>query len=179
MSKLFLLLLIGLAIAGMATGVIDVRINFEKLGDLPGTVQQALGGGAFLSQAEYYVTTWKRKAETSFANSDDKKFELYMEYVKKDTETLKDALDAKKGPDTVILKSKLLNESLAQAKEIVEDITDESLEEVRDAWIVILAAANAELGRLSDLADEYKKYQEEIEKIAPAPEASPAIELIF
>lgn len=180
MSKLLLLVIIGLAIAGIFTGVFEVKVNFEKLGDLPSTLQTTIGANA-VTQAEYYFTTWKRKAEVSFAKSDDKKFELFMRYVENDTETLKDALDVKKGPDTIILRSKLLNESLVQAKEGIEKISDEALGKIRDAWLKVLASANSELGRLSGVADEYKKFQEQIEKIAPAPSTSPTpkIELKF
>lgn len=179
MSKLLLLAIIGLAIAGIFTGVFEVKVNFEKLGSLPTTLQKTLGTGNAATQAEYYITTWKRKAEVAFANSDDKKFELFMKYVEKDTETLKDALDVKKGPDTIILRSKLLNESLVQAKDGIEKISDETLVKIRDAWLKVLASANGELGRLSGLADEYKKFQEQIEKIAPLSSPTPKIELKF
>lgn len=183
MSKLLLIAIIALAIAGVATGVIEVRINSEKLSAVPATISQAIGSGNILSQGEYYVTTWKRKAEIAIANSDDKKFELYMKYVERDTEKLKEALDAKKSPDAIVLRSKLLNESLDEAKKAVEHISDEAIAKVRDAWLKALGNANQELARLSGVAEEYKKFQEEIEKIAPSgsPEASPTpkIELKF
>lgn len=183
MSKLFLIAIIVLAVAGVATGVFEVKIHTEKLGTIPATFQQAVGQGNILSQAEYYLTTWKRQAEVTIANSDDKKFELFMKYVEQDTKKLKEALDTKKGPDVIIVKSRLLNGSLEDAKEGVEDISDEAISKVRDAWLKILASANTELGRLSGLADEYKKYQEQIESIASSPTVTPAptptIELKF
>ncbi len=183
MSKILLIAIILLAIAGVATGVIEVKVNPEKLGSVPTTISQAIGNGNILSQGEYYVITWKRKAEIAIANSDDKKFELYMKYVENDTKKLKEALDAKKGPDAILVRSKLLNESLGQAKKTVEDISDEAIAKVRDAWLKILASANQELGRLSGVADEYKKFQEQIEKIAPSsspqPSPTPKIELKF
>ncbi len=167
MSKLFLWAIIGLAIAGIVTGTIEVKINPAKLGSFPTTIQQAVGDGSIVSQAEYYFTTWKRKAETSIASSDDKKFELYVKYVEKDTTTLQEALDMKKGPETVILRSTLLQESLENAKKLSETISDEAIANSRDAWVRALANANQQLGRLTSVADEYKKYQEKIEKIAP------------
>lgn len=185
MSKLFLLAIIALAITGIFTGAIEVKINPSKLGNLPTAIGQAVGDGNIVSQAEYYFTTWKRKAEIAIPNSDDKKFDLYMKYVEQDTKTLQEALDAKKGPETIIIKSRLLNESLEAAKKAVEDISDEAIAKVRDAWLKVLAGANQQLGRLAGLADEYKKYQEKIEKIVPTatPDSkaspTPKIELKF
>jgi hypothetical protein len=182
MSKIFLILIIIVLVGvGVVTGVIEVKIHADKLSSVPSTIQQVVTNGSILSQGEYYLTTWKRGAELAIANSDDKQFKLHMKYVENDTEKLKKALDEKKSPDTIILRSKLLNESLEKAKETVEDISDEAMNEVRDSWVKILANANQELGRLGGLADEYKKYQEQIEKIAPtpAPSPTPKIELKF
>lgn len=181
MSKLLLIAIIALAAVGIFTGVIEVKINAEKLGSVPATISQAVGNGNILSQGEYYLTTWKRKAELTIANSNDKKFELNMKYVEQDTKKLKEALDAKKAPDAIILRSKLLGESVESAKKTIEDISDEAIGKLRDAWLKILASANVELGRLSGLADEYKKYQEKIKELAPSPQITPTptIELKF
>jgi hypothetical protein len=122
---------------------------------------------------------WKRKAEIAIANSDNKKFEYYMKYVEQDTKKLKEVLDVKKDPEIVIMRSKLLNESLTSAKKSLEAISEDKLAEIRDSWVKILANANGELARLSIVAGEYKQFQEEIEKIAPNPTPTPKIELKF
>ena len=153
MSKLLLIAVIALAVAGILTGVIEVKINSQKLGAVPTTISQAIGSGNLLSQGEYYGTTWFRKAELAIANTDEKKFELNKKYVERDTEKLKEALDGKKAPDTIILRSKLLNESVEDAKEAIEKISEEALGKIRDAWLKALASANQELGRLSGIAD--------------------------
>lgn len=179
MSKLLLLAIIGLAIVGVITGVFEVKVHIDKIGNVPVTLQQVIGGGSVLPQAEYYITVWKRKAEIAFANTDSKKFEYYMKYVEQDTKRLKETLDTKKDPEIVLMHSKLLNESLENAKASIEIISKDELQKVRDSWVRILASANVELARLSILASEYKQFQEQIEKIAPSPQATPKLELKF
>jgi len=179
MSKLLLLFIIGLIVVGVITGVFEVKVHVDKLGSVPATLQQTLGGGSFLPQVEYHFIVWKRKAEIAISNSDNKKFENYMKYVEQDTKRLKETLDTEKDPEIVIMHSKLLKESLESAKTSIGNISKDALQKLRDSWVKILANANMELARLSILAGEYKEFQEQIEKIAPSPKATPKIELKF
>lgn len=181
MSKLLLLTIIGLIVLGVFTGVFEVKVHLDKIGSVPSTLQETLGGGNIGSQAEYYFTVWKRKAEIAFTNTENKKFEYYMKYVEQDTKKLKEMMDAEKDPEIVIQQSELLGENLMNAKRSVEKISKEALQEWRDAWVKILANANIELARLSLLAGKYKQLQEQIEKIVPSSSASPTpkIELKF
>ncbi len=173
MIKLVLFLVIALAIVGVFTGAIKIQLDNEKLSALPSTVQQFVTNQSVASNALYYLTAWKRKAELAIAGSAEKKFELDMKYVGVDTEKLKAALDANSNPADIIVKTKLLNESIARAKQGVEEISDEAIAKLRDGWLKLLAAADLELQRLSGLADEYKKFQTELEKLAPSETPTP------
>jgi|SRR3989344_5889607 len=175
---LFRIVLVAI-VAGIALGVIEVKFHLDKIGGAPAAIQQAIGDGSVISQVEYYFTTWKRHVEVTISSSNNKKFEIRMKHVEQDTKKLQDALNAKKDPGVIIVKSKLLNESLGYAKEALEDVSDEALKKLRDPWVKTLASANQELARLPALADEYKKYQEQIENIVPSPQISPKIELKF
>lgn len=174
MSKLLLIAIIAIAGIGIATGVIEVKINSEKLSAIPAIVQDFITSKDLLAQGEYYITSWKRKAEVAMANSDDKKFDLYVAYVQTDTEKLKDAFDKNAAPGSIIVRTKLLNESVALAKEGVENISEEAIASTRDAWVKTLADANTQLQRLSALAGEYKQYQEQLEDLAPSPAEAPS-----
>lgn len=187
MSKLLLIAIIAIAGIGIATGAIEVKINSEKLSAIPAIVQDFITSKDLLAQGEYYITSWKRKAEVAMANSDDKKFDLYVKYVEIDTEKLQKALDSNAAPGSVIVRTKLLNESVDLAKKGVEDISEEAIASTRDSWLKTLADANTQLQRLSALAGEYKQYQEQLEDLAPnpaeapspSPEATPEIPLKF
>lgn len=169
MFKLVLFLIIAVFAVGILSGTIKIQIDSEKLNDLPKTAQALLNNQSVISNISYYFTIWKRKAELAIAGSAEKKFELDMKYVGIDTEKLKAALDANTNPADIIMKSKLLNESIARAKQGVEEISDQAIATLRDQWLKILAAADLELQRLSSLAGEYKKYQQQLEKLAPTP----------
>jgi hypothetical protein len=175
MFKLLIFLLIVLGIVGIATGALQIRVDNEKLSKLPKTVQGFIGDQSVASNVQYYFTMWKRKAELAIAGSNEKKFDLDMKYVEIDTKNLKEALDATKNPSEIIMKSKLLTESIERAKQGLEDVSDEALTKVRDAWVKILAAADQELKRLPGVADEYKKFQEELSNIvaSPSPQQTP------
>ncbi|MDA1169386.1 MAG: hypothetical protein O3A36_03550 [bacterium] len=180
MSKLLLLAILILILLGVFTGVFEVKVRLDKIGSVPSALQETFGDGNIGSQAEYFFTVWKRKAEIAFANTENKKFEYYMKYVEQDTKKLKEMMDANKDPEIVIQQSNLLNESLTSAKSSVEKISKEALQEWRDAWVKILANANIELARLSLLAGKYKQLQEQIEKIIPSSASpTPKIELKF
>lgn len=179
MSKLLLLGIIILIVLGVFTGVFEVKVHLDKLGSAPATLQKVVGDGSFVSQAEYQITIWKRKAEIAIASTDSKKFDHFMKYVESDTKRLKETLDASKDPEIIIMHSNLLKESVESAKVSIEKLSDAELQKVRDAWVRILASANIELTRLTVLAKEYKEFQEKIEKNAPVLEASPKIELKF
>lgn len=169
MFKLVLFLIVVIVAIGIFTGTIKIQIDSEKLNDLPKTAQALLNNQSVISNISYYFTIWKRKAELAIAGSAEKRFELDMKYVGIDTGKLKAALDANTNPADIIMKSKLLNESIARAKQGVEEISDQAIATLRDQWLKILAAADLELQRLSSLAGEYKKYQEQLEKLAPTP----------
>lgn len=173
MIKLILFLFIVLTVIGIFTGAIKIQLDNEKLSELPKSVLGFVNNQSVASNISYYLTDWKRKAELAFAGSKEKKFELDMKYVGIDTEKLKAALDANSNPADIIVKSKLLNESITRAKQGAEEISDEAIAKLRDQWLKILAAADQELGRLTSLADEYKKYQEELSRLAPSPAATP------
>lgn len=174
MSKLFLIAIIVLAALAVVTGVVEVRLNTEKLGDIPATIQKAIGGKDLLAQGEYYLTGWKRKAELATTNGDDKKFELHVKYVEADTTSLKDALDANAQAAGIILKSKRLTESVNDAKAAANAVSEDTIARMRDTWLKALAEANVQLARLSGLAGEYEKYQKQLETLAPSatPEAA-------
>ncbi|OGY31493.1 MAG: hypothetical protein A3C02_00875 [Candidatus Andersenbacteria bacterium RIFCSPHIGHO2_02_FULL_45_11] len=175
MIKLVLFLIIALTVIGVFTGAIKIQLDNEKLSELPKTVGQFVTNQSVASNASYYFTTWKRKAELAIAGSAEKKFELDMKYVEADTAKLKAAIDANTNPADIIMKTKLLNEGIARAKQGVEEISDEAIARLRDSWLKILAAGDLELQRLGGLADEYKKFQEELTKLAPptTPTATP------
>lgn len=170
MFKLIPVLIVVIAVIGIATGVITIQINNEKLSQLPTAALELTKNQGVASNVSYYFTMYKRKAELALAGSSEKKFELNMKYVAADTEKLKAALDANTNPPDIIMKTKLLNESLERAKKGAEEISDEAIGKLRDEWVKLLAAADRELSRLSSLADEYKKFQEELSNLAPAPQ---------
>lgn len=173
MFKLGIFLIIVTVIIGISTGAITIQVDQSKLNELPKTVLSVVKNQSIASQATYYLTMWKRKAELAIANSTEKKFELDMKYVRIDTANLKAALDANANPADIIVKSKLINESIQRAKRGAEEVSDEVIAKLRDAWLKILAAADQQIARLSSLAEEYKKYQEELKKLAPSPSVSP------
>ncbi len=173
MFKLVLFLVVVIVVIGLFTGTIKIQIDSEKLNELPKTAQAFLSNQSVASDISYYFTMWKRKAELAIAGSAEKKFELDMKYVGIDTEKLKIALDTNTNPADIIVKSKVLNESIARAKQGVEEISDKAIATFRDQWLKILAAADLELQRLSSLASEYEKYQEQLEKLAPVHVVSP------
>lgn len=174
MSKILLISVIALAIAGVVTGVFEVKVNTEKFSGVSSSVQQFFADKDFISNMQYYAITWKRKAELAVAGDNDKKFEVQMKHVEADVKALQEAIDASKSPAIVVLKSRLLDESLKNAKEAVEKISDDAIARVRDSWLKVLASANQQLGRLAGVAEEYKAYQEQLEGIAVSP--SPSID---
>lgn len=178
MFKLVFFLVIVFAIIGIATGAITIRVDNEKLSELPKTVQSFVTNQSVASQVTYYLTMWKRRVELAIAGSNEKKFELDIKYVGIDTEKLKLALDANTNPADVIVKSKLLSEGIARAKQGADEIPDKAIAKLRDQWLKILAAADQQLQRLSSLASEYKKYQEELQSLAPAHSPSPSVTAI-
>lgn len=173
MFKLILCVIIGLIIVGVATGGITIQFNNEKLSAIPKMLQSALTNQSLFTKTNYYFTTWKRKAELAVAGSIDKKFELDMQYVSDDTKKLKEVLDTNTNPADIISKSTLLNESIARARQGAGVISDEAIKRLRDPWLKILATADGELHRLTSLAGEYKKYQEELQKLVPPTTATP------
>lgn len=173
MFKFALFVAIALGVIGIVTGSITIQLDAEKLSQLPKTVQEFVTDQNVASNISYYVTALKRKAELAIAGSKEKKFELDIKYVGIDTEKLKAALDANTKPAEIVAKSKLLSESIARAKQGAEEVSDEAIAKLRDSWLKTLAAADQELSRLSTLADDYKKFQEQIEKLAPSPSPSP------
>ena len=167
MIKLVFFLVIALVAVGIFTGAIKIQVDSQKVSELPKTVLGFVNNQSVASNVTYYLTAWKRKAELAIAGSAEKKFELDMKYVEVDTGKLKAAIDANTNPADIIMKSKLLNEGIARAKKGVEEISDEAIARLRDPWLKILATADLELQRLGGLADEYKKFQEELTKLAP------------
>lgn len=174
MIKLVLAIVVALAVIGIFTGAIKIQLDNEKLSELPKTVLGFANNKSVASNFSYYFTAWKRKAELAIAGSTEKKFELDIKYVEIDTAKLKAALDANTNPAEILVKSKLLNESIVRAKQGAEEISDEAIARLRDSWLKILAAADLELQRLGGLADEYKKFQEELQKLAPVATPTPS-----
>ena len=168
MSKILLISVIALAIAGVMTGVFEVKVNTEKFSGVSSSVQTFFSDKDFVSNVQYYAITWKRKAELAVAGDTDKKFEVQMKHVEADTKALQAAIDASKSPAIVVLKSRLLDESLKNAKGAAEEISDDAIARVRDAWLKVLASANQQLQRLAGVAGEYEKYKQELENLAPA-----------
>ncbi len=168
MSKLFLISIIALAVAGVISGVFEVRVHPEKFGNAFAGAKQFIGSKDIIANSQYYAITWMRKAEIAVAGDEDETFTIYMKHVEKDAEALKQAIDMNKSPGVVVAKSRLLDESLQRAKSAVETISDDAMARVRDQWVKVLSSANQQLGRLAGVAGEYQQYKEALEGIAPA-----------
>jgi hypothetical protein len=165
MIKMLLYIAVALSALGIYTGAIEVRIHAEKLSSISGLLHGVSSLEDVLAQGQYYGTVWKRQAELYFAGSVDAKFTLDVGYIKTDTAALKKALDANAKPNIVIVKSKLLKESVDRAKGELNSVSEKTIATLRSEYIQVFAEAQKQLERLNALSDKLKKYQTELESI--------------
>lgn len=166
MIKILLYIAVALSVVGIYTGVIEVRIRMEKLPAISSLSRGVSSWEDASAQARYYGTRWKRQAELYFAGSIDAKFTLDVGYVKTDTATLKKALDANATPKSIIVKSKLLKESVDRARGALDSVSEKTIAKLRDEYVRVFAEAQKQMERLSALSEKFKQYQTELESIS-------------
>jgi hypothetical protein len=166
MIKAIIYLAVALSALGIYMGVIQVNFHLEKLGNISSITHGIGNWQDAVAQGQYYGTVWKRTAELYFASSADAKFNLDVGYVSSDSENLKKALDAGSGVNIIVIKSKLLSDTLNRAKDEMKNVSKDGIAKVRDDALKAFASAQVQLDRLQAVANQYKDAQSKLEQIA-------------
>ena len=147
MSKLLLLLIIGGVAALLWTGIIEVNINSEKAGDLPGSSISESTKSPLLENGRVFAIKGVRKAELFFAENDDQKMEVILGFVEKDSERLQEMMEVGRTAAEVKPQAELLVESLRQARvqswELSEGELADLSEDVQNVMNAALAVFHA------------------------------------
>ena len=166
MIKLLIYAAFALVLLGTYMGAIEVKFHPEKLGNISAITQGVGSWQDALAKGQYYGTIWKRGIERYFASSADAKFNLDIAYVKNDTENLKKVLEANGGVNVIVIKAKLLSETLATAKDELKNVSEDGIAKVRDDALKVFAQAQIQLDRLKGVANQYKQAQDQLEQFA-------------
>lgn len=146
-------------------GAIQVTFHTEKLGNLS-VITRGIGSWQdVVAKAQYYGIVGKRSVERYFASSTDAKFNLDVTYVQASAKDLAKALDSNAGVNIVVVKAKLLSDTLKSTKDEMKDVSKDEIAKVRDSALKAFADAQVQLDRLKAVADKYKEAQVQLEQL--------------
>ena len=166
MIKAIVYLVVALSALGIYMGAIQVTFHPEKLGNLSAITQGVGSWQDAVAKLQYYGTLGKRGVERYLASSADAKFSLDVTYVKADASSLAKALDANAGVNIIVVKAKLLSDTLNRTKNEMKDVSKDSIAKNRDDALKAFVDAQIQLDRLKAVANTYKQAQDQLEQLA-------------
>lgn len=166
MIKGIVYLAVALSAIGIYMGALQVTFHPEKLGNISAITQGVGSWQDAVAKLQYYGILGKRSVERSFASSVDAKFSLDITYLKADASSLGKALDANAGVNIIVVKAKLLSDTLNRAKDEMKDVSKDGIAKNRDDALRAFADAQVQLDRLKAVANTYKQAQDQLEQLA-------------
>lgn len=158
MIKLLLFILVAVALIGMATGVLEVRVHQDRLSQVPSLLRNAIGNRSLVEQGRSYAVWLKRTGEQLIISDPNKKMDVALLYVRIDAARL-DKLLAEHAaePAVVIPQAKLLLQSLERVRSLTAEATPDSVVGLEQEAKETLASAAAVLSKLQVVKEAYEK----------------------
>lgn len=163
-SFIFLVLVI---IGLILTNVIEVKINYAKVKDLPGTVMAFIQNGAMIERVRTQGIWWKRLVEQRFGKDDSRRLELAWLYVKTDADNLVSLIsEPSPAAPKILPQTKLLEKSLSLARELENKVSIEVSQQFRAESVEALTSVQNAHNALVRLQGEYAILQKTTDDIA-------------
>lgn len=165
------------------TGVLEVRVHPEKLGNVSSTLAGVFSHGDILQTLKVQAIKIKREGELWLIKEDNKKVEVVTKYVKKDSDDLGKILEENKDdPKKILPQVELLSSSIKRLRDLEKSVTDETIKAYSGDFADAFSQAQKALDRLKEVQKEQEKLQEKFNeatwlledgvKEQPTPEAT-------
>lgn len=148
----------------LLSGVVEVRLNPDKFGNIPGVVSDA-GSGNFGNIGRLAIGL-KRKGEIFFTDSATERLQQHLTYIATDADKLNELLAAQQSESDAILgQATLLVQSLEDARSQAATIDPEQLVSMQEQSDTAITNAKQSLSKLYELQEEYQFNQERLAEI--------------
>jgi len=168
MSKFGWLVII-LIIGGLIiSGIVEVRINKEKLFSLPDITSSVVREKASYEQGRAYAVGLKRRAEQLVVQNKEKRLVLALLYVKSDAARLQELIDKNQDSQkaTILLpQSELLIASIGLVRRTAEKAPTSVVADLKQESEESFTQAKEALQNLQALHEEYEEIGEEFDRL--------------
>jgi hypothetical protein len=171
MFKFFSTVATLMVIVLIATGIVDIQINKEKIAEVSNNVLEFSKNKTAMEQVRDWGVNTKRNTEQWVIKDEAKKIELALLYVQKDTERLNDFVDdVSQSPDVSLPQAKLLLQSINRVKDLSEELSIETITSTKPSSKEALLVASESLNRILRMNDQYEGLQKKFIAIIQATE---------
>lgn len=158
----FYLVVIAVVILVM-TGMIEITLHTDRLGQVPGKIQQFVTQPGTWEKARVLFARGKRAIEQMMAKDPQRKLELTLLYVKEDAGRLNDLIEKKPDtPEAIVPQAELLVDSMKALQEKSAKASLETITQLQDKSREAFTAATQALEHLKTVHSAYEAIRERL-----------------
>lgn len=165
MSKLLFLILSIVAVASVATGVVEVQLHPDKLSSAPGDLTRFVSNGVLLEKARSVGISAKRAVELYSAQEENQKLEVAVGFVREDATRLEEMVEDKPNIEKLVPQTEMLAKSIKRSRELAQDVSEGDLAELRVISEEAFGYAGSAFGKLAAFQKELQTSSDTLTKI--------------
>lgn len=163
MLRLLTVLIIIAFIILTMTGVIEIKVHADRLGEVPGRVMQFINQPSTWEKARVLFTRVKRWGEQVLVKDADKKLEVSLVYVKDDAERLNRLVEKYKDtPEAVLPQAELLVDSMKALQKESAAVSLETIMQFQEKSREVFSAATESLEHIKHIESVYEAIRDRL-----------------
>jgi len=162
-------ILVGLLIAATAglvfTGVIEIKVNPDKLSALPASLLSLSKDKSAFEKGRALMVSLKRRGEQFIITDKAKKLQLALIYVEQDAARLHQLASEEENATILIPQARSLIKSIELVRSRSEEAPIQSVAELKTESTTAFQDALSALGKLKDIHEQYQEIQQEFSRL--------------
>lgn len=159
MFKTGAIILVGIGVALVVSGVVEVKFHHDRLKDVPSKLLDLVPTKEALEQGKTTLVNLKRWVELAVVREDAQRLKIAFTHVQEDTTKLKQLIEDQSAPtERLVAQAKLLVASLEYVTELGGKVPTEVLKKTRDESKDTLTSARQVLDKLSKQQERFATY---------------------
>ena len=165
LNKIYIVLIIGAIAALIVSGVLEVKIHPDKISGISKNTLGLFKDQSMIEKSRAFFVKIKRRGEQFIIQDEEKRLELALLYVEKDSERLNRLIKENKDAANLLPSSQSLITSLNLVRSTAEDAPVEVVASLKDKSQKAFSSAQETLGELKDTHEQYESIQEEFTRL--------------
>jgi hypothetical protein len=149
----------------MFGGVLEVKVHPDKIAGLSKNTLNLFKDKSIVEKGRAFFVKLKRRGEQFIIRDKEKRLELALLYVEKDSKRLNNLIKEEKDPAYLLPSSQALIESLNLVRSTAEDAPVDVVASLKTKSQDAFSSAQETLGELKDIHEQYEAIQEEFTRL--------------